>query len=140
MLFCNKKKSTWLWITIFCSIKNPKLVLLCRKIRQNLFVHTEFQKLLYIDKILIVSIYLHSSSSEECQSNGIMTLRFVLLCAGLSLVLAVPHRQKRFLTDTGTRLKHFSINKHPWYETFYTAYFYLLRKKLLVNVLNYLNS
>lgn len=113
--FVIKKKSTWLWITIFCSIKNPKLVLLCRKIRQNLFVHTEFQKLLYIDKILIVSIYLHSSSSEECQSTGIMALRFVLLCAGLSLVLAVPHdhRQKRFLTDTGTRLKHFSMNKHP---------------------------
>lgn len=109
MLFCNKKKSTWLWITIFCNIKNHKLVPLCRKIRQNLFVHTEFQKLLYIDKILIVSIYLHSSSSEECQSTGIMALRFVLLCAGLSLVLTVPNRQKRFLTDTGTRLKHFSI-------------------------------
>lgn len=102
--------------------------------------HTDFQKFLYIDKILIVSIYLHSSSSDECQSTSIMALRFVLLCAGLSLVLAVPHRQKRFLTDTGTRLKPFSLNKYPQYETFYTAYFYLLRKKLLVNVLNYLNS
>lgn len=51
----------------------------------------------------------------ECQSTSIMALRFVLLCAGLSLVLAVPHdhRQKRFLTDTGTRLKPFSLNKYP---------------------------
>lgn len=65
-----------------------------------------------------------------------MALRFVLLCAGLSLVLAVPHRQKRFLTDTGTRLKHFSIT---WISTvrnnLYGMSIPVLRKRLLVNAL-----